>query len=444
MAAADGAGRSRRRDSKYSDLTLVGILKERPARLLSVPDEPSEFRKLLGRLGRNTATQPVVRKLLSNSAQVLLDECSVDGRSSEILLTLLTQAQRAALLPDRSWWLLTVVASSADSDSEDVELGVGWVRLRLPNVAGGVMGELIQEWDFYPLPAGADAIRDELILIALESSWKPKVEGRDRVSVVLGPAAADYLGGDIKELEARAAVDGVHMTVVLVPRNSSDRPWIEARNSVLELEGPVLSAVDPGEQSGQRVLEAIRQQGKRQITALASPVNQGWTVATMIEMLQNAGILTASQQLRLEPKTEVRATSKLRVEVKEIYLAKSGSGPRFDVLVETGHRCHHKSQSRIQHRSAPKKYKGILRYLRKLEPPGQIIEAKLCTHSGCGLVWVRFEAPVYDPADGAGNTEAGASGSPVRLGRGPPTDIDPTLSLPVSVHTRATSISYPL
>jgi hypothetical protein len=230
------------------------------------------------------------------------------------------------------------------------------------------------------------------------------------------------LGSDAKELEARAAVEGVSLTVVAVPRDSSSRPWIEARNRALELEGPVFSAVVAGEVSARRVLDTIHttQGNRRRVTPLPSPGHLGWNLASMLNLLGNAGVLSADEFLQAQPQSETATPPPPKFEEVEIYLAKTGSARDFDVLVETGRRCPHKAWVRMHSRKAPKKYNGVLRYLDKLDPPGHLVRTELCTYSGCGLVRVSYEVASPVEINESSSPENGAPGSSLGMGRGPP------------------------
>jgi hypothetical protein len=454
MGANDAAEQTRRRREARFDLDLDGLLAEPPTPLLTVPRDLAQLGPVLDRLRRDGRTPPVVRRLLGRTvpgdpqglAGVLAEAGARHHRAMDLLLTMLTRPQREVKLADGSIWLLAVVSgydAQPPTDGEPfgqepsvAERSIGWVRLRLPKAPGALDPGFIEEMDIYPYPAAVDDIREELVLLAIVSGWKPRVPGPKRQLILLGPTAALYLGGDIAELEATAAVDNVHLTAITVPRNSSSRPWVDARNRALELEGPVFSALFPEEQSGQRLLAALRLSAgaQRPISELPAPGHRGWCLDEILGQLRDAEVLSVQSVRPVVPQAGlssssgqlavVSAPAKLRYESREVYLAKTGSARKFDVLVETGRRCPHTKWTTLRMHGgggkAPKKYKGVLKYLDKLASPGRLVKAELCTFSGCGLVKVAYEVAV--PGDGVLSDQPGpgaGDGGPAG-GRGPP------------------------
>ena len=431
MGAIEGTVKHQRRHEMLSDLALSKVLSEEPSSLLSVPVNPTEITKLFDALRRDQTTPPVVRKLLGRKhfglsegmAQALINESKARGCSLAILLAVLTRPKRVVPLPDGSWWLLGVMKDDVDSGNSEHQLLVGWLRLRLSKSAEVNPHNMVEEIDAYSVPQNLEAVRDELILVALQRGWKPSRPNSERFLVLLGPAAAAHIGSDINELEARAAVDNVHLTAVAIPRDISSPQWAGVRKQALEAEGRVFSAVFPDEQSSQRILATVarRPHSPRLVTSLPSPGPGGWGLETMIRQLQSVSALPGGNSF---PLTGPRITSTVRFEKKEIYLAKTGSAPGFDVLLETGRRCPHDAWSQMRGGGkAPKKYKGVLRYLGKLDPPGQVLKAELCTSNGCGLVKVQYEFPILTVSEEGDLVETDPQGSTVTGARSPPVTV---------------------
>ncbi|OPG06014.1 hypothetical protein B1L11_33955 [Microbispora sp. GKU 823] len=378
-----------------------------------LPEDEAERKRLFGTYRSNRSTPRPTRTLMARGAghpfKALLDDCARRGRPPAVVFTILTRAQRVIRLsePDgsaASWWLLALM-------EDDTARRVGWLRLRA-ETATAPPEDLIQEFDSYPLPEGEDALRDALTVMAMQTPWRPKTEDHERVLLLLGSQANGELARHIPELRARVAIDGVDLVVEDVPADSSTNVWEKTLHRALKLGGAVLTALTHEETSGWRIVEAIRRQHKdRRIIRLSPP--EVWSVPVLLDLLRQHGVLPglsartdrrwpeAEPELRAGAAEDPRPAPSLQRTVHEAWLAKTGSGSNGDVLVPTAHRCNHSSRAwtRIRHGNAPKKYKGLQRYLMRLDPPGLMIRAKLCTHSGCGLVWLEYEVsvPAVDP-----------------------------------------------
>jgi hypothetical protein len=263
---------------------------------------------------------------------------------------------------------------------------VGWIRLSLPHDSGNAE---VRELDTYPVTDGG-MIRHELALIALQSRWRPLVAPSARLLLLLGADATAQLSGDAGELEAYAAVDGLHLTVLSVPQDSSTRAWVETRDRALQAEGTIVIAVTAEERSAQQILRSLHDKGRATVDLALDGTAGGDTPIDVKALASLLAPQSAGEPKPASPAPTARQPVQ-RAVTKEIYLAKTDSAPGFDIMRETGHRCHHNSFSRLSPRRAPKKYKGVQRFLAKNDPRGVLLRAERCTASACGLVRIEYE-----------------------------------------------------
>ncbi|RJL24481.1 hypothetical protein [Bailinhaonella thermotolerans] len=471
MSADPGATASGGRRNPYSDLTLPGLLGEPPAAPLSLSGDPTRAARLLNQIARGTDTPRETRHLIGTGriTAATLDECRAQGRDSDLLLSVLARARRAQRLDEGDvQWLLAVLehpgpaptdspvsdmsglsSRAARSEPGQGEYGgraVAWVRLK----PGQPPDKQIEELDYYLLPAGADHVREELVLIAMEVGWRLRLPVERQVLLLLGPHADACLGGDLAELVVRAAVDGVHLNVLSVPWRSDCREWQAVRADALRGSGPVVSAAAGHETSVDPLLRALRSQAGRLVAPLAQPPDGRWTMEWILERLGEVDLFPDDREPGgahpaagepspeppdtdaapavlpiLLPSTGPPAPAGRRREIFEVFLFKSGKASGYDVLKPTGRRCDHNAWQRMGPSRPVQKWKGVQRYLAKLRPPGTLEQARWCTYSACGLVWVQYavdSAPEDGAPPGPGDPalDDDPPGTPVRQERSPP------------------------
>lgn len=399
MGPIGDAEYDRRRGEAYGDLTLSRLLAEPPRAPLSCPEDFSTLGPLLGRIGRDRATPAIIRRLLGRTAggkrwgfvEDLLQQHSKAGeqRSPDVLLSLLTAPHRAVPLSDGSWWLLTTLTSESVAEEGHSTCSVAWVHIQPLDKP---VSELITEFEVYELPDETELLQEQLVMIAMLSSWKPVTPPTDQVLAILGNVGAITLAQRFAELEARAAVEGFHLTTAVVPIDSSSREWQAVRQDALQCQGPVIAAVHPSERSVQRILETLAEKHgtKSRIGNFAPPETSAEIIQEFLQRLASEGALSpVSLSIETTPRPIPAPSAEGRIEL--IYLSKTGSGKDYDVLVPTGRRCSHNKKFTIRHRGAPKKYKGVQKFLQKTYPGAELLAAWGCKASGCGLVAVRYQ-----------------------------------------------------
>jgi len=428
--APRGTGQGRGRDSGSRDLVLTRLLADPPRKLLGYGTAAApEF----ARFSHDQATPAVTRRLLGRRVadrsfglvQDVLKQQATD--SVDLLYTLLTRAHRDVALPDGTSWLLVIAAPEPSS----LVRSVAWAQIGEP---GGSV-ELVRDLEVYPLPAAlamaespargvagyppraeVEPLREELALVALQTGWRPRVPQEQRALLVLGQRSAAMLGKGVRELVARAAVEGVHLTIMPVPGDSSTRAWQETRRAALEIRGPTVAMLEPAERSALRLMQTLTHQGGRQVGSLPTPPTCATLILEVLDWLAPARIPVSAPPVALsEPAPPPVVAPRIVRTAFVVYLAKTGGSGGYDVLEETSHRCGHKKTRPVMHGNAPKKYKGVLRYLGRLPQEARLISAVVCKTPGCGLVTARYEILGVD-ADDPAVTPVGKRAPPGRRG----------------------------
>lgn len=395
MRSPHGTGVFRGRDESRRDLVLSRLLAEPPRPLLGYGPAAE-----LARLSRDRATPAVTRRLLGRQVEGRTFGLFQDvlkqhpGGTADMLFTLLTRAHRDVALPDGTSWLLVVAESEPASSARSV----AWAQIGEP----GRPGDLVRDFEVYPLPTGfgtpVEPLREELALLALQTGWRPRAPLEERALVVLGPRAAEILGQDTEELVARAAVEGVHLTVVPVPADSSTRAWQQARQAALEVGGPTIAVLAPLERGTERLIHTLRDRYGRLVACLPTPATAAGVIHEVLALLAPPQAPVADLPEPAQPPPATESPPPRRV-TRVVYLAKTGAATGRDVLQPTAHRCGHKKTRPVSHGNAPKKYKGVIRYLARQAQDARLVSAVICKTPGCGLVTAHYEVgDSEDPA----------------------------------------------